>query len=170
VLSWEGGLAVHKKEWVPWYRRRDYSGKMSEEEKRILDDVRKDDNHPATSFDELPGEVQTYIASIEQELYDEIKSSIFLKVVSITLFVLFFIVITFLRQDNFSIYSISFWVLGLLVVWGSLWREKRKIEVRFFPEELSQNDSVVFTSDEGIQAAWDVDYLMKSQNTKQTKA
>ncbi len=74
-------------EWVPWYRRNDYKGDLSEEEKRTLDSFHAQNAHPATSVDELPQEAQNYIMRLEIELYDERQQAaageaIFMSVVS----------------------------------------------------------------------------------------
>jgi hypothetical protein len=46
---------------LPWYRARDYKGDLTENEKRQLDSFRMRREHPAASYDTLPGEVKVYI-------------------------------------------------------------------------------------------------------------
>ena len=63
-----------KGEWLPWYRQKGFRGKLTEEEKRILDSFRIGDNHPAAKFDELPEEVQDYILELEGDISDKGQS------------------------------------------------------------------------------------------------
>ena len=44
--------------WTPWYRRKEYKGNLTEEEKRHLDSFRLDEKHPAAAVEDLPEEVQ----------------------------------------------------------------------------------------------------------------
>ena len=66
-------VAKKNAEVLPWYRKPSYKGKMSEEEKRILDLFRMKEKHPAATIDDLPEEVASYINRIEFELYDHLK-------------------------------------------------------------------------------------------------
>lgn len=59
-----------KTEWVPWYRRKDYRGNLTELEKRHLDSFQNAERHPAAAYHDLPDEVQQYISEIELALYD----------------------------------------------------------------------------------------------------
>ena len=43
-----------KREWLPWYRARNYEGDLTEAEKRQLDAFRMQPSHPAAKFDDLP--------------------------------------------------------------------------------------------------------------------
>ena len=69
-------------EWVPWYRRKEYKGNLTEEEKRYLDSFRLEEKHPAAAVENLPGEVQAYLSELELAVYDArqdgIASSAFL--------------------------------------------------------------------------------------------
>ena len=55
---------------LPWYRARNYKGKMTEAQKRELDSFRAQEPHPAADYDSLPTEVQHYINRLEVEIYD----------------------------------------------------------------------------------------------------
>jgi hypothetical protein len=67
---WNMRKRSHNKEWLPWYRARNYKGNLSEAEKRQLDAFRTQPVHPAARLDQLPEEVQEHIRGIELELYD----------------------------------------------------------------------------------------------------
>lgn len=56
--------------WVPWYRRKDNDGNLTEEEKRFLESFRMNKNHGAAQYENLPVEVQDHISEIELALYD----------------------------------------------------------------------------------------------------
>ena len=60
-----------KAEWLPWYRAHDYTGNLTEKEKRLLDAFRAQPTHPSANFEQLPEEVQRYVNRIEMELYDQ---------------------------------------------------------------------------------------------------
>jgi exonuclease I len=49
---------------LPWYRARNYKGDLTENEKRQLDSFRMRPEHPAASYDTLPGEVKVYIGEL----------------------------------------------------------------------------------------------------------
>jgi len=49
-------------ETLPWYRQRGYDGDLTEAEKRELDGLRALPEHPATQREDLPDEVQSYLA------------------------------------------------------------------------------------------------------------
>jgi hypothetical protein len=55
---------------LPWYRRPDYKGQMTEANKRKLDVFRDQDVHPSARFEDLPPEAQGYISRLEIENYD----------------------------------------------------------------------------------------------------
>jgi hypothetical protein len=67
-----------EQEKIPWYRKREYKGNLTEEEKRELDSFRwiaaqPGGKHPAAEYGDLPEEVQSYISKIQVELYDAIQ-------------------------------------------------------------------------------------------------
>ena len=65
-----------KCEFLPWYRRPDYRGKMSEADKRRLDAIRDQEPHPAVTYDQLPEEAKNYISELEVEAYDAKQQSL----------------------------------------------------------------------------------------------
>jgi hypothetical protein len=62
--------AEANQERLPWYRAKNYKGKMSEKQKCSLDAVRLQNKHPAATYADLRPEVQNYISSLEIEVYD----------------------------------------------------------------------------------------------------
>jgi hypothetical protein len=65
------------KETLPWYRQKNYKGRLSEHEKRILDSFRLQDQHPSASYDDLPTEVKHYINNLEHELHVSRTTALF---------------------------------------------------------------------------------------------
>ena len=59
-----------EQDWTPWYRRKEYKGNLSEEEKRHLDSFRLEEKHPAAAIEDLPEEVQGYLSELELAVYD----------------------------------------------------------------------------------------------------
>jgi hypothetical protein len=66
-------------EWIPWYRRKEYKGNLTEDEKRHLDTFRVEGKHPATAFEELPKEVQEYLNELELSVYDATQERVAIK-------------------------------------------------------------------------------------------
>jgi hypothetical protein len=59
---------------LPWYRAPDYSGNLTEAEKRELHAFRMQARHPAYQYGDLPEHVESYIARLEIEAYDLSRS------------------------------------------------------------------------------------------------
>ncbi len=72
------------KEWMPWYRRKEYKGNLTEEEKRYLDSLRLKEKHPAVAVDDLPEEVQSYLSELELAVYDAKQDSVATKAFMLT--------------------------------------------------------------------------------------
>src|SRR5262245_48784989 len=66
-------------EHLPWYRERNYTGNLTEVEKRQLDAFRMQEKHPAADYDDLPEEVKRYIGSLEMEVYDNKQGALALE-------------------------------------------------------------------------------------------
>ena len=58
-------------EWVPWYRRKEYKGNLTEEEKRHIDSFRLSEKNPAVAVEDLPEEVLGYLTELELAVYDK---------------------------------------------------------------------------------------------------
>ena len=63
---------------LPWYRAPDYTGDLTENEKRQLNSFRMRERHPAATYDDLPLEVQRHIAGLQIELYDKTQEALVL--------------------------------------------------------------------------------------------
>ena len=67
----EDVLLANESEWKPWYRRKDYKGNLTEDQKRYLDSFRSGKPHPATPFEDLPDEVQSRLIELEEQLKEQ---------------------------------------------------------------------------------------------------
>ena len=54
---------------MPLYRRKEYKGNLTGDEKRYLDSFRLEEKHPATAVEDLPEEVQSYLSELELAVY-----------------------------------------------------------------------------------------------------
>jgi hypothetical protein len=112
-----------KKEWLPWYRARNYKGDLTEAEKRQLDAFRTQSEHPAACLEQLPQEVGDYISRMELELYERKEQELGL--------MYFFVFVGFaLPVLNYFDYVDSKWsYVGVALALIGLWhisRYKRK--------------------------------------------
>lgn len=73
-----------EQDWIPWYRRKEYKGNLTEEEKRHLDSFRLEENHPAVAFENLPEEVQGYLSELELAVYDAKQEGVATKAFMLT--------------------------------------------------------------------------------------
>ena len=71
----EDVLLANESEWKPWYRRKDYKGNLTEDQKRYLDSFRNGEPHPATPFEDLPDEVQSRLMELELDLKEQQDSA-----------------------------------------------------------------------------------------------
>ena len=148
--------------WVPWYRRKDYDGNLSEEEKRILDSFRMKDKHPATSSDDLPSEVQGYISAIEFELYHlkqdtAAGNAVFLSALSA--------LAIYFGYHGHAFISVAAYLLGAFLFVAALLRYRRvwkKNSEEFSPKLVR----APHRTDEGIQTEWELDYIVRMHRRK----
>ena len=68
-------MLANESEWKPWYRRKDYKGNLTEDQKRYLDSFRNGEPHPATPFGDLPDEVQSRLMELELDLKEQQDSA-----------------------------------------------------------------------------------------------
>jgi hypothetical protein len=151
--------ARHKKEWVPWYRARNYKGDLTEAEKRQLDAFRMQPGHPAATFDDLPEEVRNYISRIGVELYDRKQEGAVGRA-----FVLSAIgaALLFLNYKGYSV-APAIWsnigaMLLLVAPWPVYWYEWRKNAEEFLPTATGAPPRI----EEGIRQEWELNYLCRS--------
>jgi hypothetical protein len=155
------GLGERHTEWLPWYRRKDYDGNLTEAEKRQLDVFRTQPEHPATLSDELPTEVQNYINRIELELYDAKQSEAAGYWLSATVFAIALMAMNY--HERFPS-SDSYYVAGAALIlfswfwYGRVW--KRNAEDFIPSDEAAPN-----RTDEAIRREWELDYVTSSKQT-----
>jgi hypothetical protein len=144
-------------EWVPWYRRKDYKGNLTEEEKRHLESFRSGDRHPAATYEDLPDEVQTYISELELALYDRKQESAVTKAMVFSLFGAFAIYSAY-RDVAWLGPTVGYLIgAGLIVIgWVNYRREwKRNADALW----IENNDApgVPFSrAQEALQQNWEI--------------
>lgn len=151
-----------KADWVPWYRRKDYKGNLSEEEKRALDSFRFEERHPATSYEDLPEDVQKYISRIELELYDKKQEIAAGKAFTLTGIAAFLIYLIYIDNAYYSPVAYVFSAAIVFFAWLNYRREWNKNANELFPKE----DGAPSHIDEGIQSEWEQDYIVRLREQK----
>lgn len=136
---------------MPWYRRPEYKGNLAEAQKRKLDAFRMQSTHPSARFEDLPDEVQSYIAAMEVDIYDLRQEKAFFLAILCSLFG-----IAVLLHHYGKLLSLSHfwaWTCGLLLLiapWFVYWYDWNKIAEEF--------DAPV---DERFRREWEVHYLAR---------
>lgn len=149
-----------KRENVPWYRASNYRGNLGEQQKRLLDSFRMRRDHPAAKFEDLPGEVQTFIAALQVEAYDAKQERIFgqaFVVSGIGAASLFLSHYGFERADSFWQYLPGAFLL--VVPWLAYSRQSRINAAEFIPRD----DSAPTSTDELIRREWELDYILAQE-------
>ena len=160
-------LASKKGEWLPWYRRKDYRGNLTEEEKRFLDGLRQSGQHPASAYDELPEEAQMYFQELEQSVYDEKQSKAaftFILTATIGLFVIFGS-----YRDSLWLAPIVGYLSGagmIFIGWLLYRREFKRNADEYIPMEKVQ-DSPNNLTDEGLQRHYEMQAIAGRRTAKQ---
>jgi hypothetical protein len=141
-------------EWVPWYRRKDYKGDLTEEEKRLLDGFRPPNHHPAQSVSSLSESVTLYISSLELEVYDRERQSAFGKAFGGTLCLA---LLGFLahRSGDLNAYWIAFGTAFTVLLWVEMRLRTRKAKEALFPP----GEGAPSALEAAIQQNWDLDYI-----------
>ena len=147
------------REWVPWYRARNYKGNLTEAEKRYLDAFRMQSKHPAANFDELPEEVQSYLSGIHLELYDKKQEGVAARAF---LFSAAGAGLLFLNYKR-CFAAPDGWVnliAGLLLVfpWFWYWRQWHKNAQEFLPKGIPGR-----ATEEGIRKEWELNCIARSR-------
>lgn len=142
---------------IPWYRRKDYSGGLTESDKLVLDTIRQRDQHPAASYEDLPDEVQRYINRLELELYDEKQGSEALKAISLTG------VAAMLIYTGYTdtAYSESFSYIFGVVIFISAWLQYRVNWKKNSQKFIAEERDAPSLSDRGIQYEWELSYISR---------
>ena len=143
---------------VAWYRHRNYKGSLSEDQKMELDSIRwqsKSGRHPAAKFEDLPDEVQDYIAHLEVYVSDTKFVPSLICIISGILFLIYcaICIIGLLEYSIVlpSIYKMSL-ASALLIILGSIdYRNVKNILEKTTPDsEFLKN--------------WEIDYISKKHN------
>ena len=137
---------------LPWYRRPGYKGNLTEAQKRELDAFRTQAKHPSTRFEDLPEEVQGYIAGLELNVYDLRQE----KAASLAI-VCSLVGIALLYSHYFGkplSLSVSWaWTFGLLLMIAPwfVYRHEWKKNAKEFDLPV----------DERLRREWELDYLAR---------
>lgn len=152
-------MGIRQADKPAWYRAKTYKGKMTERQKRHLDAVRLQDQHPATSFAMLPEDVQNYISRIELELFDAKKSEIFWSSAVVFVSGAFILYKEFLGSAAASGLSIAMGVL-LMIFSALYWSiNSRKLSNAFLPDS-----DWAGPTNEGIRQEWEIEYLSRLED------
>ena len=143
------GKRRKKQEWVPWYRRKDYKGDLTEVEKRELDAFRMQEKHPANHYQDLPDEVQSYINALELQVYDFKQEKAVAKPIFASFLGAMGIFLTYKGLGSLGNFGYWLGVLLLTVPWFLYIREWRK----------NADDEDLHDPDECFRFEWEMDYL-----------
>jgi len=135
---------------LPWYRDPNYTGNLTEYQKRQLDAFRMQPKHPAASEEDLPEEVQNYITSRETELHDTKMQGAFNTAATLIIFVGLLLYFTY--DSSRSSWQFVFAVGALVWIWFE-WHRKTKQE----GEKYSDYER----TDELIRQEWELKYLSR---------
>jgi len=150
----------NKVEWLPWYRRKQYRGNLTEAEKRQLDDFRASEMHPATDPATLPEDVRSYINRIEFESYDRKGDLLLSGTLIYTAIGVGLCVLAYYGHSYFG--SLSY-VLAVALVIAS-WVRQRVLWKGLSEEFLPSEDSgIPNQTDEGIITEWEQSYIVESR-------
>jgi hypothetical protein len=151
-------------ELLPWYRDREYKGSLTESEKQKLDAFRSEANHPSARYEELPAEVQKYIAGLELQIYDLKQEKAVAKAMLCTAAAIAFV---WLYYRPITLSAFWVWAVGLLLVivpWLAYRFEWHKNAQESMPDKPGS------AIDEAIRREWEVNYVSRSQDRHGTNA
>ncbi len=146
-------------EWLPWYRRHDYKGDLTEAEKRVLDAYRMQDKHPATQAEDLSEEVQQYIGGLELEIYDDKQVWALNKATLGSAIGALIIWLSYKGYGDAGHVSYVLGVLLLAVPWLFYRRKWRQNADEFLPDlEISPNPT-----DEALRVQWELNHIARTR-------
>lgn len=151
-----------KKSWIPWYRRQDYKGDLSEKEKRILDSFHSEAKHPAAPYESLPDEVQEYINSLEFELFQNNKDEAIITALFATAITVIILCITYKGNLFYEAPIYGICLAALISIWVKYYKKLKNIDERNLPIR----DDAPSQSDEGIQMQYELNYIVRLKNQK----
>ncbi|MCZ4272296.1 hypothetical protein [Maritalea porphyrae] len=142
---------------LPWYRSKKYKGNLTENQKRQLDGFRMQEKHPATDPDSLPGDVQSYINSLEFDLIELKRDSSFYGAIAATVFAIALAYYYYLGNGYFHTFVGYAFSIGLIVF--AWWQHHKKNKALL--EELTPSDSYDPTA-EAIKREWEITYSVNT--------
>jgi hypothetical protein len=155
---------TQKREYLPWYRRLDYKGDLTETEKRELDALRRQKKHPAARYEDLPDEVQHYIAGLELAAYDLKQDKAALKPIACALIGISLLYFHYVGPPSLSAFWTWAWALFLLIVpWFVYRREWNKNAQEFMPDYLA-TPGASSPANEALLREWEVSHLTRNRS------
>jgi hypothetical protein len=153
-----------QEEKTPWYRRRDYKGNLTEDEKRELDALRwsaqqSGGKHPAAEYGDLPNEVQAYISKLEIELNDE-RGAVLMGRVLVASGIGAFIVASYFGWSAPNNHGSTLSLLGGLLLFVVAWF------YYFWEEKKLRNDFWAGGASERIRSEWELEYVVSKKMKK----
>ena len=147
-------------EHLPWYRKRNYKGNLTEAEKHQLDAFRMQEKHPAAEYESLPQEVQSYINGLELENYDKKQEALVLPALLCSGLGAYFLIRCIFGYDegSFFRYAVSIALLVPPWIWYSIkWKQNAD---EFLPETWPS------PTDEALMREWELDYIANKRRSK----
>jgi hypothetical protein len=144
-------------ELLPWYHARDYTGTLTEADKRELDSFRMQANHPAATYESLPPEVQSYISKLRLEHYDEKQGALVLPTLVVSAFGVYFLVRYLFGYAEGSLWNYASNIALLVVPWIFYARAWRKNADEFLPSGFS-------ATDEAIRTEWELEHIVNKRD------
>jgi len=158
------GRKKKQAEQLPWYRSPNYTGNLTEAEKRQLDAFRTQEKHPAADWESLPQEVQSYISGLELENYDNKQGALVLPTLFGSGLGAYFLIRNILGYDEGSLvnYAVSIAFLIIPWIWYSIkWKQNANA---FVPETWP------WPADEAFMREWDLDYISNKRRSERDNA
>jgi hypothetical protein len=150
-------------ECLPWYRARDYKGDLTENEKRQLDSFRMRQEHPAASYDTLPGEVKGYISELTMEIYDRKQERLVMGCFVVSGASAFFLARYAFGYAEGSLFEYSL-SLGMLIFPWIYYR----IKWRKNADEYVPPGEAVFPVNEALRKNWEQAYIVNKRSAERT--
>ncbi|WP_024587573.1 hypothetical protein [Aliihoeflea sp. 2WW] len=141
---------------LPWYRRPDYTGNLTEAQKRKLDAIRDRDVHPAAKLANLPDEVKNYIGRLELEAYDAKQSQTAAGPILFMLAILCIMALNYFgieASTDRSRYIVgAAMIIAAWIVYSRKWKANAK-------EFLPDGGRAEAQADEEFRREWELEYL-----------
>ena len=158
-------VRASEKEHLPWYRVKSYDGNLTEAEKRHLDQIRMKDPHPATSFDDLPEEVQSYVRGLQFAIYDSKQEKAAAKAFIFSAVGVALIYSGYKGTAFFPLPSIIFGFVVLIGAWPLYVREWKKNAEEFRPRDEKAPTHI----DELLRREWELDEIERLDSQRKSE-